>query len=65
MIIQNMYVDSDIEEEQDDDDDYSRYSLRPNLSLFNISIENLNSQQILRQQDWLDDVFHSTKIDDD
>lgn len=63
MIIQNMYVDSDIEEEQDDD--YSRYSLRPNLSLFNISIENLNSQQILRQQDWLNDVFHSTKIDDD
>jgi hypothetical protein len=68
MVYQNMYVDSDIEEE---DDDYSRYSLRPNLSLFNISIENLNSQsqeyyqQVPRQDDWLDDIFHSTKIEDD
>ncbi len=62
-----MYVDSDIEEE---DDDYSRYSLRPNLSLFNISIENLNSpslesdQQLSRQHHLLDEVFHSTKIED-
>jgi hypothetical protein len=62
MVYQNMYVDRDIEEE--DDDDYSRYSLRPNLSLFNISTENLNSQLTLQQLNWLDDIFHSTKIED-
>ncbi len=61
MVYQNMYVDRDIEEE---DDDYSRYSLRPNLSLFNISTENLNSQLTLQQLNWLDDIFHSTKIED-
>ncbi len=62
MVYQNMYVDCNIEEE--DDDDYSRYSLRPNLSLFNISTENLNSQLTLQQLNWLDDIFHSTKIED-
>ena len=50
-----MYVESDIEEDDDD-----TYSLRPNLSLFNISTENVNYQQ----QNWLDDVLHSTKIED-
>jgi hypothetical protein len=58
-----MYADSDIEEE---DDDFSRYSLRPNLSLFNISAENLNYQSMdfSRQHHGLDDIFHSTKIED-
>jgi hypothetical protein len=67
MVYQNMYADSDIEEE---DNDYSRYSLQPNLTLFNISTENLNFQsqeyyqQVSRQHDWLDDILHSTKIED-
>ncbi len=58
-----MYVESEIEE----DDDYLQYSLRPNLSLFHISAENLNDQSkddIPPQHDWLDDIFHSTKIED-
>jgi hypothetical protein len=59
-------VESEIEEEEDDDD-YLQYSLRPNLSLFHISAENLNDlskDYIPPQHDWLDDIFHSTKIED-
>ncbi|CAF1650271.1 unnamed protein product [Rotaria magnacalcarata] len=60
----------DIEEreEEEEEEDYSRYSLRPNLSLFNISVDNFDKrsqdydQDGSRQQDWLDDIFHSTKI---
>lgn len=65
----NMYVNKNNIEEEDDDDDFSRYSLRPNLSLFNISIQNLNhkladdDEEGSPQIDWLDDVFHSTKIE--
>jgi len=47
--------------DESDNEDYSRYSLRPNLSLFNISTDSLHHQQIL-QQNWLDEIFHSTKI---
>ena len=56
--------------EEEDDNDCSRYSLRPNLSLFNVSMDNLHSptvdfdDDLLRPQDWLDDIFHSTKIED-
>lgn len=59
-----------IEEEEDDDDDYSRYSLHPNLSLFNMSIEDFDikcqgyDHEVLREQGWLDDIFHSTKIEE-
>ncbi|CAF3984503.1 unnamed protein product [Adineta steineri] len=63
----NIHVEVNIEEEEDDDDYHVRYSLRPNLSLFNISAENLNYQSqgfIPSQQDWLDDIFHSTKIEE-
>ena len=62
-----LYLDSHVEE---DEHDYSRYSLKPNLSLFNISVDNIPSQlndyddDILRQHDWRDDIFHSTKIDE-
>ncbi|CAF3894650.1 unnamed protein product [Rotaria sordida] len=67
IIHENLYVkNEDIEE-----DDYSRYSLRPNLSLSYISTENLNNQSqdydqngSLKQHDWLDDIFHSTKIEE-
>ncbi len=54
--------------DESDDEDYSRYSLQPNLSLFNISTDNLHyqseeyHQQVLHQH-WLDDIFHSTKIE--
>ncbi len=54
--------------DESDNEDYSRYSLRPNLSLFNVSTEDLHyqseeyQQQVL-QQNWLDDIFHSTKIE--
>ncbi|CAF0830860.1 unnamed protein product [Rotaria sp. Silwood1] len=56
-------------EDNDDEDNYSRYSLRPNLSLFNISSDNLHYQrddyheQMYQQQNWLDHIFHSTKIE--
>ncbi|CAF1116592.1 unnamed protein product [Rotaria sordida] len=66
----NMYNKINFEENDDDDDDnYSRYSLQPNLSLFNISSDNLHYQreecyeQIPQQQNWLDNIFHSTKIE--
>ena len=59
---QDLYVENHIEEE----DDYSRYSLRPNLSLFNISADNAHlhdyDEEIPRHQDWPEDIFHSTKI---
>ncbi|CAF2393581.1 unnamed protein product [Rotaria sp. Silwood2] len=69
IVHENLYVKSeDIDEE---DDDYSRYSLQPNLSLFNISTENLNyksedynQERLSRQYDWLDNIFHSTKIEE-
>jgi hypothetical protein len=35
--------------DESDNEDYSRYSLRPNLSLFNISTDSLHHQQILQQ----------------
>jgi hypothetical protein len=53
-----IYVDSDIEEDDND------YSLQPNLSLFNISVENLDSLESYRQHHLLDEVFHSTKIEE-
>jgi hypothetical protein len=68
VVYQNMYAENDIDEE--DNDDLWRYSLQPDLSLFNISAENLNYQsqenyqQIKRQNDWLEEIFHSTKIED-
>ncbi len=52
--------------EESDDEDYSRYSLRPNLSLFNVSMDNLNHQseeyyqQVPEQQNV---ILHSTKIE--
>lgn len=58
----NMYAESDIDEE---DEDYDQYSLRPNLSLFNISLENVHCQSMeFYQQISRDDreIFHSTKI---
>ncbi|CAF4690936.1 unnamed protein product [Rotaria sp. Silwood1] len=69
IVHENPYVNSvNIEEE---DDDYSRYSLRPNLSLFNISTENLNyksqdfdREDLSQQHDWLDNIFHSTTIEE-
>ena len=63
---ENIYVNNYIEEEECDDD-YYRYSLRPNLSLFNISVENVNCQSHEYpplQQDWFDEIFHSTKIEE-
>ncbi len=48
--------------DESDNEDYSRYSLQPNLSLFNISIDSFDQQQVL-QQNWLDEIFHSTKIE--
>ena len=54
-----MYAESDI------DEDYDQYSLRPNLSLFNISLENIHCQSMeFYQQISRDDreIFHSTKI---
>ncbi|CAF2796644.1 unnamed protein product [Rotaria sp. Silwood2] len=67
----NMYNKNNFGENDDEDDDdiYARYSLRPNLSLFNISSDNLHYQrdefheQISQQQNWLDNIFHSTKIE--
>lgn len=69
----NIYSKNDLEEnrdiEKDDNDDYSRYSLRPNLSLFNISSDNIHYEldeycgPINQQKNWLDNVFHSTKIE--
>jgi len=72
MIYRNMYVRNHIEEENssinndDDEEDFSRYSLQPNLSLFNVSNEDLHEfdQSIPQQINCLDDVFHSTKIDE-
>ncbi|UJR35176.1 hypothetical protein I4U23_027943 [Adineta vaga] len=58
---QNMYVEEQQEEETDDE--HYRYSLRPNLSLFNVSLENINDYPPL-QPDWLDEIFHSTKIEE-
>jgi hypothetical protein len=74
MIQKNHYqqgVHVNIHDQSDDDDDDSRYSLHPNLSLFNISTDNVQYQseeyyqQVPQQQkhDWLDDIFHSTKIE--
>ena len=60
-----------VEEDEDDEEDFSRYSLRPNLSLFNVSVENLHSvtqeldDELPRPQEWMNEIFHSTKIDDD
>jgi hypothetical protein len=51
-------------ESDNEDNDYSRYSLRPNLSLFNISTDDLQYQQVPQQQDWLNNILHSTKMDD-
>ena len=58
------------ESQEEDDEDLSRYSLRPNLSLFNISADNLNYQteddvdDESRHPYWLDEILHSTKIDE-
>jgi hypothetical protein len=51
-------------ESDNEDNDYSRYSLRPNLSLFNISMDDLQYQQVPQQHDWLHNILHSTKMDD-
>ena len=57
-------------EEDEDEEDFSRYSLRPNLSLFNISVENLHSEtqelddELSRSREWINEIFHSTKIDE-
>ena len=64
----NHQVNDEIEEE--DAEDLWRYSLRPNLSLFNISVDNLNYQtdddveEEPRHPYWLDEILHSTKIDE-
>jgi hypothetical protein len=50
------------------DDDFDRYSLRPNLSLLNVSndpfFDESDDEDVSRAPDRLYDVFHSTKIDD-
>ena len=67
-LYENMFVKDDIE---DNCDDHDRYSLRPNLSLFNISIENsdhlseVSNQERSSEHEWLDNIFHSTKIEDE
>ena len=64
IVYPNMYAESDIEEEEED---YDQYSLRPNLSLFNISVDNIQCQSLeFYQHISRDDreIFHSTKIDE-
>jgi len=63
IVYQNMYVEEHHIDEEDNDDCW-RYSLQPDLSLFNISSDNLNYQQTLRQNEWLEEIFHSTKIEE-
>ena len=67
--------DHDDEHEEEHDDDVWRYSLRPNLSLFNISLASNDCPLADNEQvdlttnaatfDYLNDIFHSTKIEDD